>query len=376
MDVLLPSRSTSPVLNAISLTTYPIPNGGGNSGRRLLAAEGTDAGSMHQPGAMQQPAAIQQPALRQPAALAPVPPPPPPRPPRRLARGELNALMHDAFRAEHQQARRRRALQQAADAPNSTGALPPPLPGTTPPPPAPVAPILDFASLSTVDGTGGSIYVVTTTGVELNKSAAVVNVLPADLAAQVEGIVGQLKQALTFQTSSTNMDGLWNTLFWIAVGLAGTLAAHAAIRALIIWRKWRMRMFFEVRLLLCVCGARCQQPLRVLDLWAEPLHRCALLLQWPRPELWFMWCVLPIIAAQAASECHAASKSLVHLHTAALCCASRVMLAANGLTPCFSRAVQCLWSATAAPRWQWVSCLALCCPWRLWPCPSLWSSST
>ena len=190
MDVLLPSRSTSPVLNAISLTTYPIPNGGGNSGRRLLAAEGTDAGSMHQPGAMQQPAAIQQPALRQPAALAPVPPPPPPRPPRRLARGELNALMHDAFRAEHQQARRRRALQQAADAPNSTGALPPPLPGTTPPPPAPVAPILDFASLSTVDGTGGSIYVVTTTGVELNKSAAVVNVLPADLAAQVEGIVG------------------------------------------------------------------------------------------------------------------------------------------------------------------------------------------
>lgn len=79
--------------------------------------------------------------------------------------------MHDAFRAEHQQARRRRALQQAADAPNSTGALPPPLPGTTPPPPAPVAPILDFASLSTVDGTGGSIYVVTSTGVETNATA-------------------------------------------------------------------------------------------------------------------------------------------------------------------------------------------------------------
>ncbi len=47
--------------------------------------------------------------------------------------------------------------------------------------------------------------------------------------------------------SGTGIYSLWNTLFWVAIALAGTLALHAAIRALIIWRKWRMRMFFDVR---------------------------------------------------------------------------------------------------------------------------------
>jgi hypothetical protein len=43
------------------------------------------------------------------------------------------------------------------------------------------------------------------------------------------------------------LGSLWNTLFWLSIGLAATLALHAAIRALIIWRGWRMRMIFEVR---------------------------------------------------------------------------------------------------------------------------------
>jgi hypothetical protein len=71
--------------------------------------------------------------------------------------------------------------------------------------------------------------------------------------------------------------GLWNTLFWITIGLAATLALHAAARALIIWRGWRMRVFFE----------------------------------WPRPELWFMWATLPIIAAQAAQHVVGASSGQV-----------------------------------------------------------------
>jgi ABC-type sugar transport system permease subunit len=92
------------------------------------------------------------------------------------------------------------------------------------------------------------------------------DILPEALARQVEGIVGQLKSALSIQGSP--LDSLWNTLFWVCVGLAATVALHAAARALIIWRGWRMRQFFE----------------------------------WPRPELWLMWCVLPILAAQGARE--------------------------------------------------------------------------
>jgi hypothetical protein len=59
-----------------------------------------------------------------------------------------------------------------------------------------------MAQLAQVDGTGGSIYVVTTTGLQLNKSAIASDVLPAGLARQVEGIVGQLKSALTLQVRS------------------------------------------------------------------------------------------------------------------------------------------------------------------------------
>lgn len=43
---------------------------------------------------------------------------------------------------------------------------------------------------------------------------------------------------------------------------------HCECRSIVIWRRWRMLMFFE----------------------------------WPRPEIWFLWCLLPIMAAQGASE--------------------------------------------------------------------------
>jgi hypothetical protein len=91
-------------------------------------------------------------------------------------------------------------------------------------------------------------------------------VLPEALARQVEGIINQLRSVISIGGST--LDSLWNTLFWVCVGLAGTLALHAAARALIIWRKKKMNQFFE----------------------------------WPRPELWLMWCVLPILAAQGARE--------------------------------------------------------------------------
>lgn len=61
---------------------------------------------------------------------------------------------------------------------------------------------------------------------------------------QLTGIVNALSKSLTIPTSS--LQGLWNTLFWVAVALAGVLALHAGARAIVIWRGWRMPMFFEV----------------------------------------------------------------------------------------------------------------------------------
>lgn len=100
-------------------------------------------------------------------------------------------------------------------------------------------------------------------------------------------------------------------------------ARPVACRGLLIWRKWRMPMFFEVggrvpRLFGCF-GCISNSHTHALQLCSAaapmlplPLPRAAMLtsrapglptpLQWPRPELWFMWCVLPILAAQGASE--------------------------------------------------------------------------
>lgn len=82
-------------------------------------------------------------------------------------------------------------------------------------------------------------------------------------------------------------------------------------RGLLIWRKRRVPQFFEVGgwvggllqflLLLpswpacCVCLLQFAAPHVTLVSHPPPT-------QWPRPELWLLWCLLPIMAAQGASE--------------------------------------------------------------------------
>lgn len=39
---------------------------------------------------------------------------------------------------------------------------------------------------------------------------------------------------------------------------------------------------------------------RGLLIWRK--RRVPMFLEWPRPELWFLWAVMPIIAGQSASE--------------------------------------------------------------------------
>lgn len=106
-------------------------------------------------------------------------------------------------------------------------------------------------------------------------------------------------------------------------------AAVACCRGLLIWRRWRLPMFFEVKLcdrashgqgahqdraypggsvlqvLLRLDGLKAEKKqarpppgfcLPHAPSWAPPLP------QWPRPELWYLWCLLPILAAQGSSE--------------------------------------------------------------------------
>jgi hypothetical protein len=54
------------------------------------------------------------------------------------------------------------------------------------------------------------------------------SILPEALAEQVQGMVGQLQAALQLQGDS--LQGLWSTLFWVAIGLSCCLALHASIR--------------------------------------------------------------------------------------------------------------------------------------------------
>jgi hypothetical protein len=92
---------------------------------------------------------------------------------RRPSSAQLNSLLHAEFRGQQgpKPQRRRTLLQQQVLGP-APPPLPPPQLGNTPPPPPPPPPILSQEQLSTVDSTGGSIYVVATTGLEFNRSAA------------------------------------------------------------------------------------------------------------------------------------------------------------------------------------------------------------
>lgn len=48
------------------------------------------------------------------------------------------------------------------------------------------------------------------------------------MAQQVQGIVGRLGDAM--RSNDASLQGLWNTLFWIAIALAACLVLHAAAR--------------------------------------------------------------------------------------------------------------------------------------------------
>ncbi|PSC71772.1 T9SS C-terminal target domain-containing [Micractinium conductrix] len=175
---------------------------------------------------------------------------------RRLDSRQLSALLHAEYWAAQLAARSARQLT-AADGP-------PPVAPVAPAPNniAPAAPAL----LGTEDG--GAVYVVTTTGLETNNSAAAAVVLPDALAQQLTALVDQLQSALTIggSSASPSLTSLWNTLVWVTVALVACVAAHAGVRALLIWRRWRVPSFF----------------------------------MWPRPELILCYFVLPILAAQGA----------------------------------------------------------------------------
>ena len=73
-------------------------------------------------------------------------------------------------------------------------------------------------------------------------------VLPDALAQQLTALVDQLQSALTIggSSASPSLTSLWNTLVWVTVALVACVAAHAGVRALLIWRRWRVPSFFMV----------------------------------------------------------------------------------------------------------------------------------
>lgn len=57
-------------------------------------------------------------------------------------------------------------------------------------------------------------------------------------------MVVELQAAMSPRTDS--LQPLWNTLFWVSLGLVCLIILHAAVRALLIWRRKRIPMFLEV----------------------------------------------------------------------------------------------------------------------------------
>lgn len=46
---------------------------------------------------------------------------------------------------------------------------------------------------------------------------------------KLEGVIDEL-QLLFYQLGGASLRDLWNTLFWLTIGLAAVVALHAAIR--------------------------------------------------------------------------------------------------------------------------------------------------
>lgn len=181
--------------------------------------------------------------------------------PLKISSAQLSQLLHGEFVAEQRQ---RRLLQQQA-APGPAPSLPsgppvPPLMGRPPPPPPPAADVLlNLTQLGGLDG--GSVYVVTTTGVPANDTTGLAvagKLSPEQLSNQVQGIVAQLEA--TMNSGSNGLSSLWNTLFWITIAMVGCLVVHAVLRGLLIWRRKRIPQFLEVR----PCAARAPHALALL----------------------------------------------------------------------------------------------------------------
>ena len=117
----------------------------------------------------------------------------------------------------------------------------------------------------------------------------------------MQGLTSSLDDTMAIQEPT--LQALWNTLFWVALGLAAVVVLHAAVRGVIIWRRRRMPVFLEVRAT-HACELSACQPCSGPPAASRP-HCPSCPLQWPRVELMFCGFVLPVLAAQGASECPA-----------------------------------------------------------------------
>ncbi|PRW58310.1 hypothetical protein C2E21_3288 [Chlorella sorokiniana] len=129
---------------------------------------------------------------------------------------------------------------------------------------APSPPAPNTSAMAALDASGATVYVVVT---QADPAVNATGAAPMtdQTAQEVPQVVEQLNAAF-YLGETGELQDLWNTLFWIALALACCLALHATVRGLLIWRRRRVPQFFE----------------------------------WPRPELWLLWCFLPILAAQGA----------------------------------------------------------------------------
>ena len=121
------------------------------------------------------------------------------------------------------------------------------------------------------------------------------------------------------------------------------LGCWRCCRGLLIWRRRRVAQFFEVNAAATACRAACKLHGYLVRLPALPTcltagaHCCTPAPQWPRPELWLLWCLLPILAAQGAS-----APALACRHTPARSCGTLQMGVFRCADRCLTRAFPAL----------------------------------
>jgi len=90
-----------------------------------------------------------------------------------------------------------------------------------------------------VTSQNGSTYIVTFSQLNLENNSTKPILAPSEVAPMLDDLKVQLEETINPPppTTSEQLEGLWQSLFWTAIGLAAVLVVHILLRLVIKWRE-------------------------------------------------------------------------------------------------------------------------------------------